>query len=65
VLVLTPWATLTSGHLGLLMLALIVAAIMLGFPRRSQLMGMGVMLRSSRTWIEPAAPRWPSSRRST
>jgi len=43
VLVLTPWATLTSGHLGLLMLALIVAAIMLGFPTAFTLMGMGVM----------------------
>ncbi len=43
VLVLTPWSALTSGHLGLLMLALIVAAIMLGFPTAFTLMGMGVM----------------------
>src|SRR5690606_7179963 len=38
-----PWTALTSGHLGLLMLALIVAAIMLGFPTAFTLMGMGVM----------------------
>jgi TRAP-type mannitol/chloroaromatic compound transport system permease large subunit len=42
VLVLTPWGNLTTGHLGLLMLALIVAAIMLGFPTAFTLMGMGV-----------------------
>jgi TRAP-type mannitol/chloroaromatic compound transport system permease large subunit len=40
--VLTPWGNLTSGHLGLLMLALIVVAIMLGFPTAFTLMGMGV-----------------------
>jgi membrane-bound ClpP family serine protease len=34
--------TLTSGHLGLLMLALIVIAIMLGFPTAFTLMGMGM-----------------------
>jgi TRAP-type mannitol/chloroaromatic compound transport system permease large subunit len=51
VLVLTPWgnlfdATLTRGDLGvlgLLMLALVVVAIMLGFPTAFTLMGMGVM----------------------
>ncbi|MBW7923533.1 MAG: TRAP transporter large permease subunit [Burkholderiaceae bacterium] len=43
VALLTPWGSLTSGHLGLLMLALIVAAIMLGFPTAFTLMGMGVM----------------------
>src|SRR5712671_5381878 len=42
VLVLTPWAHLTNGSLGLLMLALIVIAIMLGFPTAFTLMGMGV-----------------------
>jgi TRAP-type mannitol/chloroaromatic compound transport system permease large subunit len=50
VLVLTPWANLFDahlskedlGHLGLLMLALIVVAIMLGFPTAFTLMGMGV-----------------------
>ena len=41
-LVLTPWGNLTNGHLGLLMLALIVVAIMLGFPTAFTLMGMGV-----------------------
>ena len=33
---------MTNGHLGLLMLALIVVAIMLGFPTAFTLMGMGV-----------------------
>ena len=42
VIALTPWTNLTSGHLGLLMLALIVTAIMLGFPTAFTLMGMGV-----------------------
>jgi TRAP-type mannitol/chloroaromatic compound transport system permease large subunit len=42
VLVFTPWTSLTNGHLGLLMLALIVIAIMLGFPTAFTLMGMGV-----------------------
>jgi TRAP-type mannitol/chloroaromatic compound transport system permease large subunit len=38
----TP-AEMTNGHLGLLMLGLIVVAIMLGFPTAFTLMGMGVM----------------------
>jgi TRAP-type mannitol/chloroaromatic compound transport system permease large subunit len=50
VLVLMPWSHLTDAHLtradlgtlGLLMLALIVVAIMLGFPTAFTLMGMGV-----------------------
>ncbi|OGA25912.1 MAG: C4-dicarboxylate ABC transporter [Betaproteobacteria bacterium RIFCSPLOWO2_02_FULL_67_26] len=50
VLTLTPWSGLFDGHLGkedlgtlgLLMLALIVVAIMLGFPTAFTLMGMGV-----------------------
>ena len=42
VLVLTPWTNLTNGNLGLLMLALIVIAIMMGFPTAFTLMGMGV-----------------------
>ena len=42
VLVFTPWGNLSSGHLGLIMLALIVVAIMLGFPTAFTLMGMGV-----------------------
>lgn len=40
---LTPWGDLTTGHIGLLMLALIVVAIMLGFPTAFTLMGMGVL----------------------
>lgn len=40
-------ADMTNGHLGLLMLALIVVAIMLGFPTAFTLMGMGVIF----TWI--------------
>jgi TRAP-type mannitol/chloroaromatic compound transport system permease large subunit len=43
VVVLTPWGNLTNGHLGLIMLALIVVAIMLGFPTAFTLMGMGVI----------------------
>ena len=42
VIVFTPWTNLESGHLGLLMLALVVIAIMLGFPTAFTLMGMGV-----------------------
>ncbi len=34
---------MTNGHLGLLMLAMIVMAIMLGFPTAFTLMGMGTM----------------------
>src|SRR5688572_5179072 len=42
VVALTPWGEVRNGHLGLLMLALIVTAIMLGFPTAFTLMGMGV-----------------------
>jgi len=42
-----PWGHLTNGHLGLLMLALIVVAIMSGFPTAFTLMGMGMMF----AWI--------------
>ena len=42
VVAFTPWGNLTNGHLGLLMLALVVVAIMLGFPTAFTLMGMGV-----------------------
>ena len=38
-----PWGNLESGHVGLLMLALVVVAIMLGFPTAFTLMGMGVI----------------------
>ena len=40
--VLMPWGHLANGHLGLLMLSLVVVAIMLGFPTAFTLMGMGV-----------------------
>ena len=40
--VFMPWGHMTNGHLGLLMLALVVVAIMLGFPTAFTLMGMGV-----------------------
>jgi TRAP-type mannitol/chloroaromatic compound transport system permease large subunit len=39
--------TITNGHLGLLMLALVVVAIMLGFPTAFTLMGMGMIF----TWL--------------
>src|SRR5512143_827116 len=38
-----PASQMTNGHLGLLMLAMIVIAIMLGFPTAFTLMGMGTM----------------------
>ena len=51
VIIFMPWSHLLDGHLsqhdlgylGLLMLALIVVAIMLGFPTAFTLMGMGVL----------------------
>ena len=51
VIIFTPWLQLFDAHLtradlgvlGLLMLALVVVAIMLGFPTAFTLMGMGVM----------------------
>jgi TRAP-type mannitol/chloroaromatic compound transport system permease large subunit/TRAP-type mannitol/chloroaromatic compound transport system permease small subunit len=51
VLAFTPWGNLLDGHLnredlgvvGLLMLATVVVAIMLGFPTAFTLMGMGVL----------------------
>jgi len=42
IVIFMPWGNLTNGHLGLLMLALIVVGIMLGFPTAFTLMGMGV-----------------------
>ena len=36
-------STMSNGHLGLLMLALVVVAIMLGFPTAFTLMGMGMV----------------------
>ncbi len=40
--VFMPWGNLTNGHLGLLMLSLVVVVIMMGFPTAFSLMGMGV-----------------------
>lgn len=42
-----PFSEMTNGHIGLLMLGLIVIAIMLGFPTAFTLMGMGVIF----TWL--------------
>jgi TRAP-type mannitol/chloroaromatic compound transport system permease large subunit len=48
IVVLMPTAgEITSPHLGLLMLSLIVVSIMLGFPTAFTLMGMGVLF----TWL--------------
>ena len=55
VIIFTPWSHLTDAHLsrddlgvlGLLMLALVVVAIMLGFPTAFTLMGMGMLF----TWL--------------
>jgi TRAP-type mannitol/chloroaromatic compound transport system permease large subunit len=44
---LPPIGEMTNGHLGLLMLALVVVAIMLGFPTAFTLMGMGMIF----AWI--------------
>ncbi len=43
IVLLPPVAQMTNGHLGLLMLALVVVAIMLGFPTAFTLMGMGMV----------------------
>ncbi|OQW86458.1 MAG: C4-dicarboxylate ABC transporter [Rhodoferax ferrireducens] len=44
---LPPFELMTNAHLGLLMLALVVVAIMLGFPTAFTLMGMGMVF----AWI--------------
>jgi TRAP-type mannitol/chloroaromatic compound transport system permease large subunit len=46
-ILLPPLSLMTNGHLGLLMLALVVVAIMLGFPTAFTLMGMGMIF----AWI--------------
>ncbi len=43
IVALPPLSQLTQGHLGLLMLSLVVVAIMLGFPTAFTLMGMGML----------------------
>jgi TRAP-type mannitol/chloroaromatic compound transport system permease large subunit len=45
--VLLSASQVTRGHLGLMMLALVVVAIMLGFPTAFTLMGMGMLF----TWL--------------
>ena len=47
IFVLLSAETITNGHLGLLMLSLVVVAIMLGFPTAFTLMGMGMIF----TWF--------------
>jgi TRAP-type mannitol/chloroaromatic compound transport system permease large subunit len=42
-IVFLPWGNIESGHMGLLMLSLVVVAIMLGFPTAFTLMGMGMI----------------------
>ncbi len=49
-IILMPWSNLTTGHLGLLMLALVVVAIMLGFPTAFTLMGMGMIFALFAYW---------------
>lgn len=44
--IFTPWSSLNNGHIGMIMLALIVVAMMMGFPSAFTLMGMGVLF----TW---------------
>jgi TRAP-type mannitol/chloroaromatic compound transport system permease large subunit len=43
VVIFMPWTNMTNGHYGLLMLALVVVAIMAGFPTAFTLMGMGMI----------------------
>jgi TRAP-type mannitol/chloroaromatic compound transport system permease large subunit len=43
IVVFMPWGHITNGHLGLLMLSLVVVTIMLGFPTAFTLMGMGMI----------------------
>lgn len=43
VFAMMPWGNMTTGHLGMLMLAMITIAIMLGFPTAFTLMGMGTL----------------------
>jgi TRAP-type mannitol/chloroaromatic compound transport system permease large subunit len=58
IVIFTPWAGLMDGHLGkddlghlgLIMLAMIVVTIMLGFPTAFTLMGMGVFFSWLAYW---------------
>ena len=53
--------SITNGHIGLLMLSLVVVAIMLGFPTAFTLMGMGMIF----TWLAYDRPDVGDHRRST
>jgi TRAP-type mannitol/chloroaromatic compound transport system permease large subunit len=44
--------TLSRGHLGLTMLALVVVAIMMGFPTAFTLMGMGMLFAFIAYWLD-------------
>lgn len=50
VAIFMPWTNMTNGHLGLLMLGLVVVAIMLGFPTAFTLMGMGMIFTFFAYW---------------
>ncbi len=52
VALLPPPSQLTQGHLGLLMLSLVVVAIMLGFPTAFTLMGMGMIFAFSSYYMQ-------------
>ena len=54
---LPPTAQLTQGHLGLLMLSLVVVAIMLGFPTAFTLMGMGMLFAFASYIMQGGAPQ--------
>eukprot|EP01036_Dinobryon_divergens_P039313 gene39313-biopygen31319 len=58
--VLANAPTITNGHLGLLMLSLVVVAIMLGFPTAFTLMGLGMMFGYV-TFYDPSAA-WDDNR---
>ena len=54
---LPPMAQLSQGHLGLLMLSLVVVAIMLGFPTAFTLMGMGMLFAFASYIMQGGAPQ--------
>jgi TRAP-type mannitol/chloroaromatic compound transport system permease large subunit len=54
VAIFMPWSNMSNGHLGLLMLALVVVAIMLGFPTAFTLMGMGMIFTFFAYWSQNA-----------
>ena len=52
---------MTNGHLGLMMLALIVVVIMLGFPTAFTLMGLGMFFGFIAFYDPAALVRQPRS----